>query len=199
VLLSARPDIEITEPTIVAAVENWRCGKEVMKVLISARLEIDVTEPIITASAGNERGAMEVMTILLDRDRNYGIHLATVQAAAYFGMLDYNKRLLMKCSPSTLNEKYTQLVHAAVESGVADILKLVLEFGENDSSPDDHNWTAYMTAFQSRNAWALQRFADMAQLPSSSVVPPEMWVSAHACVSLLLQVDGAELLYSGKD
>jgi len=198
-LLSARPDIKITEPTIAAAAGNWGSAKEVMEVLLSARLEINITEPIITASAGNDRGGMEVMSILLNRVRQYGIHLASVQAAAYFGMLDCTKSLLMKCSPSTLNEKYTQLVHAAVESGVADILKLVLEFGGNDSSLDDHNWTTYMTAFQSRNAWALQRFADTAQQPSSSVFPPKKWVSAHACVSLPLQVNGTELLYSGND
>ena len=198
VLLSARPDIEISQSIIAVAAVNWSSGKEMMKELLSARLEIDITEPIITASARNVRDGMEAMSILLDRDRSYGTHLASLQAAAYFGMFEYTKSLLTKCSPAALNEQYTQVLHAAVESGVADILELVLEFGGNDSSPDDHNWTTYMTAFQSRNAWALQRFADTAQLPSSSVFPPEKWVSAHACVLFPQQGDGAELLYSGK-
>jgi hypothetical protein len=169
-----------------------------MKVLLSARPDIEITEPIITASAGNDRGGMEVMSILLDRDRQYGIHLTSVQAAVYFGMLDCTKSLLTKCNRTTLNEKYTQLVHAAVQSGLADIFKLVLEFGGSHSSPDDHNWTTCMTAFQSRNALAFQTFADTAQLPSSSVFPPAKWVSELACVSIPLQGDGAELLYSGK-
>jgi len=50
-LLSARPDIGITESIIAAAAKNEDCGREVMKVLLSALPDIEITEPIITAAA----------------------------------------------------------------------------------------------------------------------------------------------------
>ena len=197
VLLSARPDIQITEPIVIAAAGN-SSGKEVMEVLLSARPDIQITEPIVTAAAGNEESGKEVMRLLIESDRKFRIHSAAVNAAAYFGMLEHTKSLLTKCNKTSLNDKYTQLVHAAVESGVADILSIILELGVNYSSPDKHNWTIYMTASQSRNEFALQQFVDMAHPLSSSVLPPARWAIEHAHASIQLQGDGAELQYSGK-
>ncbi|KAF8534445.1 hypothetical protein BDD12DRAFT_895913 [Trichophaea hybrida] len=196
VLLSARPDIQITEPIVTAAAGNSDSGKVVMEVLLSARPDIQITEPIVTAAAGNPYNGKQVMLLLLDNQRQYGVHPASVKAAAYFGMHDYAKRLLTKCS-QTLNEKYTQHVHAAVESGVADMLKEFLELGDNNLSPDEHNWTPYMTACQSWNTFALQQFANQVHPTFSSVFPCSKWVSEQACVSIQLQEDGTGLLYSG--
>ncbi|KAF8530881.1 hypothetical protein BDD12DRAFT_914734 [Trichophaea hybrida] len=197
VLLSARPDIEITEPIVTAVAGNQRWGKKVMEMLLSARPDIEITEPIVTAAAGNSGSGHEVMQMLLDSDRKCRVYSSSVNTVAYFGMVDYTKTLLAKCNKIILNEKYMQLVHAAVEGGVADILKTSLELGGNYSSPDEHNWTVYMTASQSRNAFALQQFTDT-QYPSfDSVVPPGERVSEQACVSIQLQEDKAELFYSG--
>jgi len=111
-------------------------------------------------------------------------------------MLEHTKRLLTECDKASLNDKYTQPVHAAVESGVVDILNIILELGVKNSCLDEHNWTAYMTASQSRNEFALQQFVDIAHPLSSSVFPPARWASEHG--SIQLQGDAAELLYSGK-
>ncbi|KAF8539827.1 hypothetical protein BDD12DRAFT_909826 [Trichophaea hybrida] len=197
VLLSARPDIEITEPIVTAAAGNLYRGKEVMKALLSSRPNIEITEPVVTAAAGNRRNGKEVMRLLLDSDRQFGVHPASVQAVAYFGMLNHTKYLVTECSKITLNEQYTHLLHAAVESGDIDILKIFLELGGNCMSPDEHNWTANVTSSQSRNALALQKFAEMAHPPSSPVFPPAKWVSEQTCVSIQLQGGGVGLLYSG--
>ncbi|KAF8533302.1 hypothetical protein BDD12DRAFT_984533 [Trichophaea hybrida] len=150
----------------------------------------------INAQGGQHRNALQGAATH-GHDDMCEIHPGSVKAVVYFGMLDYTKSLVTKCSKITMNEKYTQLVHAAVESGVPDILKLFLEFGEKHSSPDEHNWTAYMTASQSRNAFALQQFPDFIDPSFGSVFPPAKWVSEHPCVPIQLQEDEAGLLYSG--
>jgi len=196
-LLSAHPNIEITESIVTAAAGN-SSGKEVIKILLSTRSDIVITEPVVTAAAGNSEWGNEVMRLLLDSGRQFGLYPASVQAVAYFGMLLHTKYLVLKCSKITLNEQYTHLLHAAVESGVTDILKIFLELGGNYINPDEHNWTAYMTSCQSRNALALEKFAEMAYPSLISVFPPAKWVSEQACVSIQLQGGGAGLLYSGK-
>ena len=197
VLLSARPNIEITEAIVTAAAGN-SSGKEVIKMLLSTRPDIVITEPVVTAAAGNSMYGKEVMRLLLDNDRQFGVHPVSVQAVAYFGMLFHTQYLVSKCSKITLHEQYTNLLHAAVESGDIDILKIFLELGGNYVSPDEHNWTAYMTSSQSRNALALQKFAEMAHPSFNCVYPPAKWVSEQECVSIQLQGGGAGLLYSGK-
>jgi hypothetical protein len=171
-LLTTHPDIEITEPTVIAAAGNDCSGKKVMEMLLSTHPDIEITGPTVITAAGNNYCGKEVVEMLLDSNRQCEVHSGSVKAVAYFGMLDYTKSLFTKCSKITVNEKYTQLVHAAVESGVADILKLFLEFGGKHSNLDEHNWTAYMTASQSRNAFALQQFLDTVHPSFSSVFPP---------------------------
>jgi hypothetical protein len=195
-LLAAHPNIEITDPVVVAAAGNYR-GKEVMVMLLSMRPDIVITELVVTAAAGNSKCGKEVMRLLLDSNRQFRVHPALVQAVAYFGMLLHTKYLVSKCSKITLNEQYTHLLHAAAESGDIDILKIFLELGGNYMCPDEHNWTAYMTSSQSRNALALQKFAEMPHPSYNSVFPPAKWVSKQACVSIQLQGGGAGLLYSG--
>jgi hypothetical protein len=97
-----------------------------------------------------------------------------------------------------LDREYVQLVQAAVESGITDILKVFLDFGGNYSSPDEHNWTAYMTASQSRNTFAIEKFTGMIPPSFSSVLAPRKWAGQQVCGSIQLQGNGVVLLYSGK-
>jgi hypothetical protein len=52
---------------MIAAVGNWRNGKEVMALLLDRRRhDIAITEDVLKAAAGNRRNGKEGMALLLD-------------------------------------------------------------------------------------------------------------------------------------
>ncbi|KAF8535741.1 hypothetical protein BDD12DRAFT_891916 [Trichophaea hybrida] len=84
-LLSARPNIQITEPIVTAAAENMSCGKAVMEVLLSARPDIQITERIVTAAAENRNCGKAVIQVLLSARPDVQItEMAVVAVAKHF-------------------------------------------------------------------------------------------------------------------
>ncbi|KAF8543181.1 hypothetical protein BDD12DRAFT_874965 [Trichophaea hybrida] len=81
-LLSAHPDIQITEPIVTAAAENRYSGTAVMEVLLSARPDIQITEPIVTAAAHNWKCGKAVMEVLLSARPDLQIAEMAVVAVA---------------------------------------------------------------------------------------------------------------------
>jgi hypothetical protein len=172
----------------------------VIELLLSKHPNIEITEPVVTTAAGNWQSSKEVMELLLARDGTLVFNPASLKSATDFGRHAWANILLTKCNITISDQLCVQLICATVESGVSDTLKILFDLGGDYSTPDEHSWTAYMVAVQSRNILALKQLPDTPPSSFDQTVHPTGWEikSCDVYMTTALREDGKDLFYSGK-